>query len=83
MTADPGTGDTRTADSGTPNVIERAMRTGTLTSLWARLQPEVRAIVSSHGIRTFAELDARANQVARTLRAAGIGPDDRVNRTDA
>jgi long-chain acyl-CoA synthetase len=67
-----------TADTGTPNVIERAMQTGTLSSLWAQLQPEVPAVVSSHGVRTFAELNGRANQVARTLRAAGIEPGDSV-----
>ena len=71
-------GDTGVAPVGTPNVIERAMRTGTLSTLWAGLQPEVPAVVSSHGNRTFAELNGRANQVARTLRAAGIGPGDSV-----
>ena len=74
MAADTGP----TVNSGTPNVIERAMRTGTLSSLWAHLQPEVPAIVSSHGSRTFGELNARANQVARTLRNAGIAPGDSV-----
>src|SRR5438874_11106474 len=68
--------DTTAAPTETP--IERAMRTGTLSSLWAQLQPDVTAIVSSHGSRTFAELNERANQVARTLRAAGIGPGDSV-----
>jgi long-chain acyl-CoA synthetase len=62
----------------TPNVIERAMQTGTLSSLWAQLQPDAAAIVSTHGMRTFGQLNARANQVARTLRAAGIGPGDSV-----
>ena len=70
--------DSRVQARDTPNVIERAMRTGTLSSLWGQLQPEVAAIVSPHGNRTFAELNARANQVARTLRAAGIGPGDSV-----
>src|SRR3954447_13405309 len=70
--------DSRVQPTETPNVIERAMRTGTLSSLWAQLQPEVPAIVSSHGTRTFAELNARANQVARTLRSAGIAPSDSV-----
>ena len=69
-------GDEAAQPTETPNVIERAMRTGTLSSLWAQLQPEVPAIVSPHGTRTFAQLNARANQVARTLRAAGIGPGD-------
>src|SRR3954453_13316194 len=70
--------DSRVQARDTPNVIERAMRTGTLSSLWGQLQPDVTAIVSAHGNRTFAELNARANQVARTLRDAGIGPGDSV-----
>src|SRR5438309_9029693 len=77
MTADTGPMETANATE-TPNVIERAMRTGTLSTLWGQLQPEVQAIVSPHGNRTFAELNARANQVARTLRDAGIGPGDSV-----
>jgi len=34
--------------------------------------------MSAEGERTFAELDARANQVAHALRAAGLGPGDGV-----
>ena len=78
MTTDTGSPAAGPVESETPNVIERAMRTGTLSSLWAQLQPDVPAIVSNYGSRTFGELNTRANQVARTLRAAGIGPGDSV-----
>ncbi|MFF2044407.1 amino acid adenylation domain-containing protein [Kitasatospora sp. NPDC058170] len=46
----------------------------------ARRTPERTAVIGSgaDGELTYAELDARANQVARALRAAGVGPDDRV-----
>ncbi|MFI9328903.1 amino acid adenylation domain-containing protein [Kitasatospora sp. NPDC052868] len=42
--------------------------------------PDRTAVIGSgaDGESTYAELDARANQVARALRAAGVGPDDRV-----
>jgi len=60
------------------NPLEGAMRTGTLNSLWAQMQPGVLAIVSPHGNRTYAELNARANQVVRTLRAAGITAGDSI-----
>jgi amino acid adenylation domain-containing protein len=40
--------------------------------------PEQRAIVYQQASLTFAELNRRANQLARHLRARGIGPDQRV-----
>ncbi|MFF7651096.1 amino acid adenylation domain-containing protein [Streptomyces sp. NPDC007983] len=41
--------------------------------------PDRIAVIHGSGRRlTYAELDARANQVARALRARGIRPDDRV-----
>lgn len=58
--------------------LESAMRTGTLNSLWAGLQPDVDAIRSPHGNRTYRELNAHANQVARVLRTAGVQPGDGV-----
>src|SRR5437764_461605 len=44
----------------------------------ALLQPEAVAIISTHGTRPFAQLSARANQIPRTLRAAGLAPGDSV-----
>ena len=41
---------------------------------WATTTPERRAIISPSGTRTFAELDANANRVARALRARGWWP---------
>lgn len=45
---------------------------------WAELQPDVVAVDAPTGRRTYAELNARANQLARALRARGLGPDDGV-----
>jgi long-chain acyl-CoA synthetase len=62
----------------TDNPIEEAQRTGTINSLWARLQPDVPAVISPHGNRTYAALSGRANQVVRALRAAGLQAGDAV-----
>jgi long-chain acyl-CoA synthetase len=45
---------------------------------WAATQPDVAAIVSPLGRRTFRELDANANRLARALRRRGLGPGDAV-----
>lgn len=60
------------------NSVEQAIRTGTVNSLWAQLQPDVLALRSPYGDRTFAELNAHANRLARMLRAAGLSPGDGV-----
>ena len=62
----------------TESPIEAAQRTGTINALWARLQPDVPAIISDRGNRTFAELSGRANQVVRMLRGAGLQSGDAV-----
>jgi long-chain acyl-CoA synthetase len=62
----------------TESPIERAMRTGTINSLWAQLQPDVPAVISEHGTRTYGELNSRANQIVRLLRANGITAGDGV-----
>lgn len=45
---------------------------------WAATQPDVDAIVSPKGRRTFGELDANVNRLARALRRRGLGPGDAV-----
>jgi long-chain acyl-CoA synthetase len=45
---------------------------------WARGTPDRIAIASPVGNRTFAELDANANRLARALRARGLVPGDAV-----
>jgi amino acid adenylation domain-containing protein len=44
----------------------------------AAVQPDVVAVVFEHDSLTYAELDARANQLAHELIAIGVQPDDRV-----
>jgi len=45
---------------------------------WVVRTPERLAIASPSGNRTFAELDANANRLARALRARGLAPGDAV-----
>ena len=58
--------------------LRHAAATGTLVAYWAKRHPDVPAIVSEHGDRTFAELDANANRLARWFRAQGLGAGDAV-----
>ena len=45
---------------------------------WARIQPEVVAVQSIWGDRTFGELNANSNRLARALRARGLRDGDGV-----
>ena len=53
-----------------------AVSSGMSLAYWAARQPDVAAIVSEHGDRTFAELNANANRLARALRARGLQAGD-------
>lgn len=53
-----------------------AADTGTLTSLWAARYPDRPAVVSDHGDRTLADLDANANRLVRHLRSRGVEAGD-------
>jgi long-chain acyl-CoA synthetase len=58
--------------------IAEAATTGTTTSLHAAARPQRPALVSAHGNRTYAELEANANRLANALRAAGLQPGNAV-----
>ena len=51
---------------------------GLTLRFWAEETPDKPAIISDYGTRTFAELDARANQLVRALRSRGLGAGDAV-----
>lgn len=63
-----------------PGQDERAAaaRTGMSVALFARYLPDEPAVTSPTGDRTFAELNANANRLARALRARGLRPGDGV-----
>jgi long-chain acyl-CoA synthetase len=56
-----------------------AVATGMTLALHAESAPDRMAIISEHGDRTFAELNANANRLVRALRARGIGAGDSIS----
>lgn len=58
--------------------LAASMMRGMSVALWARLLPNAPAIVSEHGSRSFAELNARCNQLVRALRARGLQAGDGI-----
>ena len=58
--------------------VEEMAATGMLTALHARNQPDVEAVASAFGSRTFAELNGNANRLVRLLNSYGIGAGDSV-----
>jgi len=49
-----------------------------VVSYWANRDPQRSAIVSAQGRRTFSELNAKANRLARALQGRGLQPGDAV-----
>ena len=69
---------TQTVSDISPEARATAAATGTVVSLHAARRPDQAAIVSPYGSRTYAELDAAANRLARAWRAAGLQPGDAI-----
>ncbi len=63
-----------------PTAEERALAaaTGMSIALWARYTPDAPAIISPSGTRSFFELNANANRLARALQAGGLKVGDSV-----
>ncbi|HVV77629.1 MAG TPA: AMP-binding protein [Mycobacteriales bacterium] len=62
----------------TESALEQAIRTGSLGSFWAQLQPNVPAVIAPDAVATFEDLNHRANQIVRMLRGAGVEHGDSV-----
>jgi long-chain acyl-CoA synthetase len=62
----------------TPEERAEAAQSGMTLALWARVQPEVPAVQSIWGDRTFGELNSNSNRLARALRARGLRSGDAV-----
>jgi len=65
------------AESATLELVD-AMMKGMTIAFHAQQDPTRTAVVTKFGSRTFGELNARCNQLARVLRNAGLEPDDSV-----
>ena len=68
--------------SGTLGVgarVTEAIKVGMMHAVWADVQPHKVAVYELNGKkRTFRELNANANRVARLLHEAGLKPGDSV-----
>lgn len=73
-------GSTGEARMALPTEEERAQaaKVGMRLALWARVQPEVLAVQSQAGDRTFRELNASSNRLVRALRVRGLREGDAV-----
>jgi long-chain acyl-CoA synthetase len=58
--------------------VEAAIESGMLVAYHAKHQPDIRAVVTNYGDRTFAELNANANRLVRYLASHDIGAGDSV-----
>ena len=67
-----------TVDKETFHELTEAARIGMLPAWWAKRQPDVVAVASPTGDRTFAELNANINRLVRALRRHGLGVGDPV-----
>jgi long-chain acyl-CoA synthetase len=59
--------------------LATALATGMTLAFHANAAPDRMAIISPHGDRTYAELNANANRLARALRKRGIGAGDSIS----
>jgi long-chain acyl-CoA synthetase len=66
------------AGTGTEDPRLRLAQVGMLLAHWAAINPDKPAIISPTGERTFAELNANANRLARALRRRGLQEGDAV-----
>ena len=62
----------------TDEAFAQAAQCGMTLAYWADRLPDQVAIVSEQGNRTFGELNANANRLARALQARGIGIGDAI-----
>ncbi len=78
--------DTSAAPAATPEAASpdtaalaaQAAARGMMSAFWASVQPEATAVRSAQGDLTFAQLNARTNQLARALRARGLQAGDSI-----
>jgi long-chain acyl-CoA synthetase len=59
-------------------MLAQSMARGMAVAFWARAMPQALALVAVNGERSFAELNARCNQLVRALRERGLREGDGV-----
>lgn len=59
-------------------MLGASMARGMALSFWAGVMPQATALVTDAGTRSFAQLNARCNQLARALRERGLQAGDGV-----
>ncbi|MBX3619621.1 MAG: AMP-binding protein [Rhizobacter sp.] len=69
---------TATDPARTQQMLGAAMAQGMAVAFWARRMPDAPAVVTDTVTRSFAELNARCNQLVRALRARGVGAGDGI-----
>lgn len=70
--------DTEAAET-TAAMLDAAAATGMQLAVWARLQPDARCVRDPNGAwHSFAEINARANQLARLFQVRGLEAGDAV-----
>jgi long-chain acyl-CoA synthetase len=58
--------------------LPAATATGMVVAVWARLMPDYPAVISSSGVRSYAQLNAHANQLTQALRRRGLDAEDGI-----
>ena len=61
-----------------PESKRAAAAQGMLHAWWAARIPDRLALITPHGDRTYADLNADINRVARALRERGLQPGDAI-----
>ncbi|MBC7954825.1 MAG: AMP-binding protein [Cytophagales bacterium] len=59
-------------------MLALSMASGMAVAFWARVMPQATALVADAGTCSFAQLNARCNQLVRALRARGLKTGDGV-----
>ena len=63
-------------DQGFVDELNAHAALGMTAAFWAKKKPDRVCVFDREGTRTFGEINANANRLARVVRDAGLGPGD-------